>query len=208
MQAGNYNDFQLTYVQMGSDMIEDTWVKTGGGRPDMGTGLDQRGHEERGNTFNGSIGYAHQALGWNDDNTSATTRFDLPPSSRRLPGTNFQSTGEPRPRMAWKQLDGSFGGPVMRDKVCPSARSVTRRSKFRSHDQNVSDITSYYPGFEQFDQLIEGYQPYVKVTASLNPSHDLRSVFQRDRTQGESSWEYFTDPSTCMGTAGTSTPGG
>ena len=32
MQAGNYNDFQLTYVQMGSDMIQDTQVKTGGVR--------------------------------------------------------------------------------------------------------------------------------------------------------------------------------
>ena len=35
MQAGNYNDFQLTYVQMGSDMIQDTQVKTGGS--DAGT---------------------------------------------------------------------------------------------------------------------------------------------------------------------------
>ena len=41
MQAGNYNDFQLTYVQMGSDMIEDTQVKTGGvdASTPMGTGL-------------------------------------------------------------------------------------------------------------------------------------------------------------------------
>ena len=41
MQAGNYNDFQLTYVQMGSDMIEDIQVKTGGSDAStpMGTGL-------------------------------------------------------------------------------------------------------------------------------------------------------------------------
>ena len=41
MQAGNYNDFQLTYVQMGSDMIQDTQVKTGGSDAStpMGTGL-------------------------------------------------------------------------------------------------------------------------------------------------------------------------
>ena len=41
MQAGNYNDFQLTYVQMGSDMIADTQVKTGGSDAStpMGTGL-------------------------------------------------------------------------------------------------------------------------------------------------------------------------
>ncbi len=41
MQAGNYNDFQLTYVQMGSDMIQDIHVKTGGSDAStpMGTGL-------------------------------------------------------------------------------------------------------------------------------------------------------------------------
>ena len=50
MQAGNYNDFQLTYVQMGSDMIQDTQVKTGGSDAvdaDGDRAGDQRDHQER-----------------------------------------------------------------------------------------------------------------------------------------------------------------
>ena len=113
MQAGNYNDFQLTYVQMGSDMIQDTQVKTGGvdASTPMGTGLAINViTKSGGNTFHGSAGYAYQRLcdtqvagkrcGWNWDNTSATTSFSMPQdiknalAAQGLPvKDSFQSTG-------------------------------------------------------------------------------------------------------------------
>ena len=67
MQAGNYNDFQLTYVQMGSDMIQDTQVKTGGSDAStpMGTGLAINViTKSGGNSFRGTAGYAYQPLDW------------------------------------------------------------------------------------------------------------------------------------------------
>jgi hypothetical protein len=208
MQAGNYNDFQLTYVQMGSDMIEDTQVKTGGvdASTPMGTGLAINVvTKSGGNEFSGSVGYAHQALGWNDDNTGATTRFDMPPELQSVTGRDFfESTGGTPAQNALKQLDGSFGGPIVRDKVWffTSLRYSNVEVPISRTDENVADIRTVAPEFEPFNQLIEGYQPYAKVTASLSPTHDLAVVFQRDRTQGESSWEYFTDPMNVYGNGG------
>jgi len=92
MQAGNYNDFQLTYVQMGSDMIADTQVKTGG--PDaatpMGTGLAINViTKSGGNSFSGSGGWAFQPLAWNADNTST---WPTPIGSTRTCGRSSTST--------------------------------------------------------------------------------------------------------------------
>ena len=75
MQAGNYNDFQLTYVQMGSDMIQDIQVKTGGSDAStpMGTGLGINViTKSGGNSFRGTAGYAYQPLRW--DTTTPTTK--------------------------------------------------------------------------------------------------------------------------------------
>jgi hypothetical protein len=61
MQAGNYFDFQLTYIQMGSDMIQDTQVKTGGSDAStpMGTGLAINViTKSGGNTFKGTAARA------------------------------------------------------------------------------------------------------------------------------------------------------
>jgi hypothetical protein len=209
MQAGNYNDFQLTYVQMSSDMIEDTQVKTGGvdASTPMGTGLAINVvTKSGGNNFNGTIGYAHQSLEkWNDDNTSAATRFDMPPELQQVTGKEFfQSTGGTPAQTGLKQVEGSFGGPILPDKLWffGSLRYATVEVPISRTEKNVSDITGFYPGFEPFNQLVEGYQPYAKVTASLSPSHDLAVIFQRDRVNGESSWEYFTDPMNVYGNGG------
>ena len=57
MIASNYHDAQVTYVAMGTDMIEDVQVKTGGvdASSPMGVGHgDERDHQERRQRFNGS----------------------------------------------------------------------------------------------------------------------------------------------------------
>ena len=213
MQAGNYNDFQLTYVQMGSDMIQDTQVKTGGvdASTPMGTGLAINViTKSGGNSFHGSGGFAYQPLNWNGDNTSATTAFTMPSEITNAlvaqgltPKESFISTGGTPAQNALKQFDGSFGGPIRRDKIWffGSMRYSNVEVPIARTSKNVSDIQGFYPDAKLFNNLIEGYQPYVKVTGRMG-AHELEGVFQRDRTNGESSWEYFADPLSVYGNGG------
>jgi len=200
MQAGNYNDFQLTYVQMGTDMIKDTQVKTGGSDAStpMGTGLAINVvTKSGGNQFKGTAGYAFQPLAWNDDNTYHRTEFPLPPEIpvTACPDRNCVSTGGSPVQADVKQFDGSFGGPIKKDRVWFfGAFRVSRVSTGISRVQkNVDDITAYYPNSTIFDQKIEGYQPYVKVTARVKQNHELTGFYQRDRTTGQNNWEYYFD---------------
>jgi len=205
MQAGNYNDFQLTYVQMGSDMIQDTQVKTGGvdASTPMGTGLAINViTKSGGNTFRGTAGFAYQPLKWNGDNTSAKTRFDLPQevlAARAAQGlgtqTYMESTGGTPAQNGLKQFDGSFGGPMRKDQIWffGSMRYSTVEVPISRTSKNVYDITSFFPDAKLFNNLIEGYQPYLKVSSRVG-RHNLEGVYQRDLTNGESSWEYYTDP--------------
>ena len=65
----------------------------------------------------------------------------------------------------------------------------------------MSDIKGFFPDATLFNNLIEGYQPYVKVTGRMG-AHEIEGVFQRDRTNGESSWEYFAEPLNVYGNGG------
>ncbi|HEX4915484.1 MAG TPA: carboxypeptidase-like regulatory domain-containing protein, partial [Vicinamibacterales bacterium] len=124
MQAGNYNDFQLTYVQMGSDMIQDIQVKTGGSDAStpMGTGLGINViTKSGGNTFRGTAGYAFQPLDWASNNTHHKTVYDLSgtPLAQYSTCPNLQctSTGGTPVQADIGQFDGSFGGPVVKDRI-------------------------------------------------------------------------------------------
>jgi hypothetical protein len=203
MQAGNYNDFQLTYVQMGSDMIADIQVKTGGSDAStpMGTGLGINViTKSGGNSFKGTAGYAHQPLRWDSDNTSSKTVFDLSgtPLATHSTCVNLQctSTGGTPVQADIGQFDGSFGGPIMKDRVWffTSFRKSDVETQISRNSKNVNDIKSYYPNALLFPQQIKGYQPYVKVTSRVGTTHELSGFFQRDRTHGQSNWQYFFDP--------------
>ncbi len=202
MQAGNYNDFQLTYVQMGSDMIQDTQVKTGGSdaATPMGTGLAINViTKSGGNTFKGTAGFAYQPLRWSGDNTHHKTEYRLTdPLAQYIscPGKVCTSTGGTPVQAEIKQFDGSFGGPIMRDRAWffGSFRRSAVQTQISRTSKNVADIRAYYPKTEMFPQQIKGYQPYVKVTSRLGTGHELSAFFQRDRTHGQSNWAYFFDP--------------
>ncbi len=199
MQAGNYNDFQLTYVQMGSDMIQDTQVKTGGvdASTPMGVGLAINViTKSGGNTFKGSAGYAYQPLGWNDDNTKAVTRFTMPPELKAITGRDFfESTGGTPAQTGIRQFDGSLGGPIKRDQVWffGSLRVSRVEVPIARIQKQVDDIQLYFPDRKLFNNEVKGYQPYLKVTAKLGQGHELAAIFQRDRVDGTSSWEYNYD---------------
>jgi hypothetical protein len=202
MQAGNYNDFQLTYVQLGSDMIQDTQVKTGGadaGTP-MGTGLAINViTKSGGNSFRGTAGYAYQPLRWSDDNTHHKTVFALTgplATYTTCPNKECTSTGGTPVQSDIGQFDGSFGGPIRKDRIWffGSFRKSAVETQISRNQKSVDDIKSYYPNAELFPQQIKGYQPYVKITSRIGTSHELSGFFQRDRTHGQSNWNYFFDP--------------
>ena len=200
MQAGNYNDFQLTYVQMGSDMIQDTQVKTGGADAStpMGTGLAINvTTKSGGNRFSGSAGFAFQPFDWNADNTSARTAFTLDDAIAvsSCPNRVCESTGGSPVQSDIKQFDGSIGGPIAKDRAWffGSLRVSRVGTGIGRIDKQVSDITSYFPGTQLFPNEIKGYQPYVKVTSRFG-QHELQGLFQRDRTNGQNNWEYLYQP--------------
>jgi carboxypeptidase family protein len=202
MQAGNYNDFQLTYVQMGSDMIADTLVKTGGAdaATPMGTGLAINViTKSGGNLFKGTAGFAYQPFSWNDDNTSAETVFDLAPELRSISGCpNGQciSTGGSPVQSEIKQFDGSLGGPIMRDRVWffGSLRVSRVQTSIGRIDKQLNDIQTYFPDRPLFNNQAKGYQPYVKVTSRIGRNHELATIYQRDRLDGQPNWEWYFDP--------------
>jgi hypothetical protein len=203
MQAGNYNDFQLTYVQMGSDMIQDIQVKTGGSDAStpMGTGLGINViTKSGGNSFRGTAGYAHQPLNWTSNNTHHRTVFNLSgtPLAQYSTCRNLEctTTGGTPVQADIGQFDGSFGGPILKDRAWffTSFRKSAVETQISRNSKNVSDIRGYKPNAELFPQQIKGYQPYVKVTSRVGSNHELSAFFQRDRTHGQSNWQYFFDP--------------
>lgn len=201
MQAGNYNDFQLTYVQMGTDMIQDIQTKTGGvdASTPMGTGLAINViTKSGGNQFRGTAGYAYQPLkaGINGDNSGAKTAFKLPSEMQpyaTCPNFECVSTGGVPVLSGVNQLDASFGGPIKKDKVWffGSFRWSDVETKISRIDKQVQDIQNFFPDATLFNQAIEGTQPYVKVTSRLGTGHELAVLYQNDRTNGQSNWEYF-----------------
>lgn len=202
MQAGNYNDFQLTYVQMGSDMIQDIQVKTGGSdaATPMGTGLGINViTKSGGNAFRGTAGFAYQPIEWAANNTHHKTEYVLEEPLKtygNCPNKVCTSTGGTPVQAQVKQFDGSFGGPIRKDRVWffGSFRQSAVQTSISRTEKNKNDIKAYYPNAELFPQQIKGYQPYVKVTSRLGAGHELSGFFQRDRTHGQSNWNYFFDP--------------
>jgi hypothetical protein len=201
MQAGNYNDFQLTYVQMGSDMIQDTQVKTGGADAStpMGTGLAINViTKSGGNRFSGTAGFAYQPFDWNADNSSARTAFEVDDAIQvaTCPNRECVSTGGSPVQSQIKQFDGSFGGPIVRDRTWffGAFRASRVETGIGRITKQVIDIQSYKPGTELFPNKIKGYQPYAKVTSRVGQAHELQVMFQRDRTNGQNNWEYLYEP--------------
>ncbi len=209
MVASNYNDTQLTYVQMGSDMIQDTQVKTGGvdASTPMGTGLAINViTKSGGNTFKGTGAFAFQPMKWNGDNTSAKTTFALPPELAELSTCDQDecvSTGGTPTQTGVKQVDASFGGPIKRDKIWffSSFRYSNIDVGISRIAKQVQDMQAYF-GRKPFNNKIQGYQPYVKVTSRLTGAHELTLAYQRDRTNGTNNWEYTYDPIGVYGNGG------
>lgn len=166
MYAGNYNDFNINRVGLSSEAIQDTEVKTGGvdAASPMGYGLViNMVSKTGGNTYKGSAGVAYQPLGWNSNNVGAGT-----PATRQV-----------------HQYDFSLGGPIVKDRMdfFIAARYSDNFSGTGRTPQLVAIHKALFPNEEDAGNTLKGFQPWVKVTAKLNPSHNLALVYQADRLQ-------------------------
>jgi hypothetical protein len=188
MTFGSYNDFQITYIGLPQDAVEDTSVKTGGvdAANPTGTGLVINVvTKSGGNNLAGSVAYTYQPFDWN--------------------GSNVGSTGATPTTSETNQLDVTLGGPIQRDKVwffgafryADLAAGISRTAK------NVADLNAFVPGFQSFDNVTESSQPFFKVTAQVNPSHQISGYYQKDRLFASGDREYhYTQYSTIYSTGG------
>lgn len=176
MIASNYHDAQITYVAMGTDIMSDVQVKTGGvdASSPMGVGmvinvLTKSG----GNRLSGTTGYAYQPFNWNGDNVANCTTFVT---------CNKSATGTPTTAYV-RQFDGNVGGPIKRDGLwffgavrrAVSAAGISRTSA------EVERLQAFFPGTALFDNNSESWQPYAKITGKLGKNHDFNVLYQNDR---------------------------
>jgi hypothetical protein len=194
--ASNYHDAQLTYVSMGADMVADTQVKTGGvdAAEPMGTGLVMNIiTKSGGNTFRGSGAYAYQPYDWNGNNVD---------NCSSAPGCKPGTGGTPTTAYV-RQFDGSFGGPIMRDKVWffGALRRALSSSGISRTSAEVARIEAYKPGAELFDNDSESWQPFFKVTSRAG-AHDIQGFYQRDRLLLTGDREYNYEPIMAQSTGG------
>jgi len=191
MTFGSYNDFQITYMGMPTDAVEDTSVKTGGvdAANPTGTGLVINVvTKSGGNKLSGSVAYSYQPLGWNDNNAPTSGNNQGTPTTSQI-----------------NQLDLTLGGPIQKDKVWffGAFRYADIIGGISRTAQEVQNLLTFFPDFEFFNNETDSYQPYVKVTAQLNPNHQLSGYYQRDRLFATGDREYhYTHYSTLYSTGG------
>jgi len=236
MAAAGYQDAQVTYVGMGSDVIEDASVKTGGAeaKDPLGTGLIINiVTKSGGNDLSASASYDHQEYDWGTGDDEGLGGFfgdnELPdnfnPFASELasfqalgvynpPDTVVAGAGTPTAHLV-RQADFSAGGPILRDRawffgtyryadlaarISRSAVDVDRLSQL-SGIPLASGLGSA-PTYSAFPNTTKSHQPYVKLTARLNPSHELSAYYQRDQLDNTSNREYDIAPRFTVKTGG------
>ena len=165
MYAGNYNDFNINRVGLSSEAIQDTEVKTGGvdAASPMGYGLViNMVSKTGGNQFKGSAGLNYQPTSWNANNV----------------GSGSAATRQVH------QYDVSLGGPIKRDKIdlFVAARYSDNFSGTGRTPELVAIHKALFPnGNLGAGNTLKGFQPWAKITAKLNSSHNLALIYQSDR---------------------------
>jgi hypothetical protein len=166
--ATNYNDASLHRITMSTDVIEDISVKLVGveAKEPMGTGAQINIiTKSGGNNFSGSVGYTYQPYGFYGDN--------IPEGDPALPK-----------RTRIYQADASLGGPIKKDKVWffGAYRRADLQGEIGFNDVQATNFRALIPGWDTYTNSTKNHQPFFKVTASLNPNHQLNGYYQYDRT--------------------------
>ncbi|MGH9346759.1 MAG: carboxypeptidase regulatory-like domain-containing protein, partial [Vicinamibacterales bacterium] len=176
MIASNYHDAQVTYVGMGTDMISDVQVKTGGvdASAPMGVGMVMNViTKSGGNRFSGSGAVQYQPFNWNGDNVdNCTTFITCRPGGGGTPTTAYV-----------RQFDASFGGPIRKDSVWffGSIRRAVSASGISRTALEVQRIQQFFPEKTLFNNESESWQPYMKLSAKPSNNHEIYGYFQNDR---------------------------
>ena len=206
--ASNYNDAQVTYVAMGADMIQDIQVKTGGvdASAPLGTGLVINVVTKNGgNQFKGSAGWAYQPFDWNDNNAGNCDPFSNTINGVTAVSCDPAKASQGTPTTAYvNQLDASLGGPIRKDRIWffGAIRKAKSESGISRTGVEVQRLQQFFPGKPFFNNTSESWQPYLKVTARLNASHEAQVFYQRDRLTLTGDREYNYEPVFVTGTGG------
>lgn len=114
-----------------------------------------------------------------------------------------------------RQADFSVGGPLMRDKAwffasyryADLAARISRSALDVGFLNQLSGLQlgsglGTTPTYSQFPNTTKSHQPYAKLTAQLNPSHELSVYYQRDQLNNTSNREYDLAPRFVVKTGG------
>lgn len=190
MPASAYIDSAAHSMGMGGDTMQDVEVKLGGvdASTPLSTGVVMNVVAPRGqNALKGSVVYAFQPIGWNEDNTKGGA------APGGLP--TFQSVN---------QWDVSVGGPIKRDKIWfyATLRYADLENGISRTETDLAFLNAFRPGFEPFNNSSTSKQPFVKLTTQLASGHELSGFWQNDRNRFTSSRERNTDLVNIRGTGG------
>ncbi len=114
-----------------------------------------------------------------------------------------------------KQADFSIGGPIMQDRawffatyrVADLAARISRSALDVGFLRDLSGLPlggglGTTPTYSEFPNTTKSHQPYLKLTAQLNPNHELSTYYQRDQLQNTSNREYDLAPRFVVKTGG------
>ena len=176
-----YNDAGAQSVGMGGDTVADAEVKLGGvdAASPSGTGAVMNIIAPRGgNQFKGSLAFNRQPTSWASDNTQ-----------------NGRVQGGLPTVQGVKQWDASLGGPLKRDTVWffTSFRYADLLNGISRNPTDLGFLRTFRPDFQPFDNGSTSKQPFVKLTAQVNPKHELTGFYQYDRRRSTSGRERDLD---------------
>lgn len=167
--ASSYSDASAHSMGMGGDTIADTELRLGGveANSPMGTGVVMDiVAPQGGGQFKGSATYEVQPTAWNSDNTIGGNNPGGIPTIQSV-----------------EQGDASLGGPILKNNTWFFAafRYASLTNGISRTPGNVSDLTTFQPGFTPFPNIVHSKQPFVKVTTQLSQNQQLSAYYQRDR---------------------------
>ena len=154
-----------TYINLSSEAIQDTQVKTGvvDAATPIGAGAVVSVVTRSGsNQMRGAAGVVYQGEGWNGNNAPGGT------------SNAFEIV----------QPDASLGGPLLKDKAWFfGAYRYTNNSLGVSRTSTqLANLRAVVPGFEPLTMDTEASYSFFKGTAQLTAAHRLEGFWQRDHS--------------------------
>jgi hypothetical protein len=156
---------QLSYVSLNPDSLQDVQVRMAGAdaSAQMGFGAAISAVTQSGtNTTKGSLSLLGQPQSWNGQNVSG--------------GTSTTSS--------IYETDGSLGGPLMRNRLWyfGTYRRYQQSTGVSRTPAQIATLQALVPGFQPFNNEINGNFYFAKATVALAAGHRIESFFQRDKS--------------------------